>query len=97
VLIAYAGVRSPCCERRQDATSQNFIVMLSCIRSIVNACSHAAVFPLISGCEAGPAGLTGDASRGRVLPVAAMVCNFTKPTDKAPSLLRHEEVVTLFQ
>ncbi len=29
-------------------------------------------------------------------PVVAIVCNFTKPTDTAPSLLSHDEVVTLF-
>ena len=42
----------------------------------------------------------------RVRPVAAMVCNFSKPSpvpsdvggspELQPSLLRHEEVVTLF-
>lgn len=29
-------------------------------------------------------------------PVVALVCNFTKPTDEAPSLLTHEEVETFF-
>ena len=29
-------------------------------------------------------------------PVAYLVCNFTPPTDTAPALLRHDEVVTLF-
>lgn len=32
----------------------------------------------------------------RVLPVSAMVCNFTKPTATQPSLLDHDEVVTYF-
>jgi len=49
---------------------------------------HAAVFPLVSGCA--------DGQGGRVVPVAACVCNFTKPTGGAPSLLRHEEVETFF-
>ncbi len=36
-------------------------------------------------------------SDGRVTrPVAALVCNFTKPTDEKPSLLTHDEVETLF-
>ncbi|MFM8332089.1 MAG: oligopeptidase A [Candidatus Methylumidiphilus sp.] len=30
------------------------------------------------------------------LPVAFLVCNFTPPTNDAPALLRHEEVLTLF-
>ncbi|KAL0476988.1 hypothetical protein AKO1_006361 [Acrasis kona] len=32
----------------------------------------------------------------RQYPVSAMVCNFTKPTATAPSLLKHDEVVTLW-
>lgn len=34
--------------------------------------------------------------KGYVLPVTAILCNFTKPTATAPSLLRHDEVTTLF-
>ena len=33
---------------------------------------------------------------GRVLPVCAMVCNFTKPTPTQPALLDHDETVTYF-
>lgn len=50
--------------------------------------THAACFPLQPGCT-----LEGG---HRQYPVAAMVCNFTKPTPSKPSLLTHEEVVTLF-
>lgn len=32
----------------------------------------------------------------RRYPVTALVCNFSKPTPKKPSLLKHDEVVTLF-
>jgi metallopeptidase MepB len=32
----------------------------------------------------------------RRYPATALVCNFSKPTPKKPSLLKHEEVVTLF-
>ncbi len=48
---------------------------------------HAAVFPLVRGHAS---------DDGYVTPVAAMVANFTKPTANSPSLLQHEEVVTLF-
>ncbi len=48
---------------------------------------HAAAFDLVPG---------HDAADGYVLPVTAIVANFTKPTADSPSLLRHDEVVTLF-
>ena len=48
---------------------------------------HAAAFDLVPG-HAGP--------DGYVLPVTAILCNFTKPAGTAPSLLRHDEVTTLF-
>lgn len=57
---------------------------------------HAAVFPLVSGCADGPVGLCGDDAAPRVVPVAACVCNFTKPSATTPSLLQHSEVETLF-
>ncbi|KAJ5953522.1 hypothetical protein N7454_000418 [Penicillium verhagenii] len=37
-----------------------------------------------------------DADGNRRFPATALVCNFTKPGPKKPSLLKHEEVVTLF-
>ncbi|KAJ5743604.1 hypothetical protein N7533_008474 [Penicillium manginii] len=37
-----------------------------------------------------------DATGNRRFPATALVCNFTKPTPKKPSLLKHDEVVTLF-
>ncbi|EPS27259.1 Saccharolysin [Penicillium oxalicum] len=37
-----------------------------------------------------------DAEGKRRYPATALVCNFTKPTPKKPSLLKHDEVVTLF-
>ncbi|KAJ5216583.1 uncharacterized protein N7498_002990, partial [Penicillium cinerascens] len=37
-----------------------------------------------------------DADGNRRFPATALVCNFTKPTPKKPSLLKHDEVVTLF-
>jgi thimet oligopeptidase len=49
---------------------------------------HAAEFPLIPGRR------LEDGSYQN--PVCAMVANFTKPTSKAPSLLQHSEVETLF-
>jgi thimet oligopeptidase len=48
---------------------------------------HAAAFSLV------PA---HDADDGYVLPVTAIVANFTKPSATSPSLLQHHEVVTLF-
>ena len=61
-----------------------------------NKYNHAAVFPLLSGREAGE--LVPDAppaTAPRVPAVAAMVCNFTSPTADTPSLLLHSEAVTL--
>ena len=37
-----------------------------------------------------------NANGTRHYPVTALVCNFSKPTPKKPSLLKHEEVTTLF-
>ncbi|KAL1885977.1 metalloendopeptidase [Paecilomyces lecythidis] len=37
-----------------------------------------------------------DTSGNRHFPATALVCNFSKPTLKKPSLLKHDEVVTLF-
>jgi thimet oligopeptidase len=48
---------------------------------------HAAAFDLVPGHET-PAGYAN--------PVTAIVANFTKPGADTPSLLKHEEVVTLF-
>ncbi|KAI1081775.1 Metalloprotease [Whalleya microplaca] len=41
-----------------------------------------------------PGFLNKDGSRR--YPATALVCNFSKPTEKKPSLLKHDEVVTLF-
>lgn len=48
---------------------------------------HAANFGLGPG---------GEGSKGRIHPYTALVCNFTKPTAEKPSLLKHNEVKTLF-
>lgn len=49
---------------------------------------HAANFGLYPGY------LKEDGARN--YPVTALVCNFSKPTESKPSLLKHEEVTTLF-
>ena len=48
---------------------------------------HAAAFPLVQGRQG---------ADGYVLPLTAILANFTKPTADKPSLLMHNEVVTLF-
>ncbi|KAI8638674.1 hypothetical protein BD408DRAFT_422639 [Parasitella parasitica] len=53
-----------------------------------NKYPHAACFPLQ------PSYIAENGER--VAPIAAMVANFTKPTSDKPSLLKHDEVVTLF-
>ncbi|OBZ85262.1 Thimet oligopeptidase [Choanephora cucurbitarum] len=53
-----------------------------------NKYPHAACFPLQ------PSYIAENGER--VAPIAAMVANFTKPTADKPSLLKHDEVVTLF-
>ena len=50
--------------------------------------THAAAFPLVVGHK--PAG------GGYATPVSGIVANFTKPTAEKPSLLQHNEVLTLF-
>jgi len=49
---------------------------------------HAANFGLQPGFQ--------QANGTRRYPATALVCNFSKPTPKKPSLLKHDEVVTLF-
>ncbi|MDJ0952517.1 MAG: M3 family metallopeptidase [Acidimicrobiia bacterium] len=49
---------------------------------------HAAAFPLVTGHR------RADGSYEK--PIAAIVANFTKPTESAPSLLKHDEALTLF-
>ncbi|GAA5809519.1 hypothetical protein MFLAVUS_002928 [Mucor flavus] len=53
-----------------------------------NKYPHAACFPLQ------PSYI--DEHGDRVAPIAAMVANFTKPSADKPSLLKHDEVITLF-
>jgi Zn-dependent oligopeptidase len=48
---------------------------------------HAAAFPLLKAHES---------RDGWVTPVTAFLCNFPRPTERTPSLLRHDDVVTLF-
>lgn len=50
--------------------------------------THAAAFPLVVGNR------STDGTYER--PVSAIVANFTKPTEEKPSLLQHNEVLTLF-
>ena len=52
-----------------------------------NKYSHAASFPMISGKET---------INGYQMPVAALVCNFPKPTADEPSLMPHSDVKTFF-
>lgn len=52
---------------------------------------HAANFNLIPGFLREPGNSTS-----RNYPSTALVCNFSKPTSSKPSLLKHDEVVTLF-
>ncbi len=49
---------------------------------------HAAAFPIVYGRQRPDGSWT--------TPVAAIVANFTKPTEDAPSLLKHDEALTLF-
>ena len=49
--------------------------------------NHAAMFPLISG---------RNTEKGYQIPSAALITNFPRPTKEKPSLLPHNEVVTLF-
>jgi len=48
---------------------------------------HAAMFPLVSG---------RNTEKGYQIPTAALITNFPRPTKEKPSLLPHNEVVTLF-
>jgi len=50
--------------------------------------SHAAAFPVVDG--------IWETGKEKKSPVAVMVANFTKPTDKRPALMYHREVITFF-
>lgn len=52
-----------------------------------NKFSHAASFPMTTG---------KNYKEGYQLPEAALVCNFSEPTEDKPALLTHDEVETLF-
>jgi metallopeptidase MepB len=52
-----------------------------------NKYPHAAVWPLLPGC---------DRPNGRSYPLAAMVANLAKSTPNKPALMRHDDVVTFF-
>ena len=65
--------------------------------------SHAANFNIQPGYLFDPLPLSNSSTKDnsthkpeRHYPCTALVCNFSKPTPKKPSLLKHEEVVTLF-
>lgn len=48
---------------------------------------HAACFPMISGCKT---------EQGYQKPLLSLVCNFPRPTEERPSLLKHSDVETTF-
>jgi len=48
---------------------------------------HAACFPMISGRQT---------EQGYQKPLLSLVCNFPRPTDEKPSLLKHSDVETMF-